>query len=174
MNKTKILFAVTAALFLQFAVNAQDVRTLETRVADLLAKLPASNQKFTANLMEEMYSLGDEGTALICQQVVPAGTGDDTKARYAVSTLTSHLSADRDNARKSVWEKRCIRFMKAAGDREVRSFFMKQLNLIGSDLAAVTMTDYVRDAGICDDAVMVLKSSGSAASQKVLSDARYS
>lgn len=171
MNKTKILFAVTAALFLQFAVNAQDVRTLETRVADLLAKLPANNQKFTANLIEEMYSLGDEGTALICQQVVSAGTGDDTKARYAVSTLTSHLSADRDNARKSVWEKQCIRFMKAAGDREVRAFFMKQLNLIGSDLAAATMTDYVRDAGICDDAVMVLKSSGSEASQKVLSDA---
>ncbi len=171
MNKTKILFAVTAALFLQFAVNAQDVRTMETRVADLLARLPANNQSLTATLMEEMYSLGDEGTALICRQVVPAGTGDDTKARYAISTLTSHLSADRENTRKSVWEKQCIRFMKDAGDREVRAFFMKQLNLIGSDVAAMTMADYVRDSAICDDAVMVLKSSGSELSQKVLSDA---
>ena len=171
MNKTKILFAVTAVFFLQIAVNAQDVRTLETRVADLLARLPASNQNLTATLMEEMYSLGDEGMALICQQVIPAGTGDDTKARYAISSLTSHLSADKDDARKIVWEQQCIRFMKASGDREVKAFFMKQLNLIGSDAAAVTMADYVRDTVICDDAVMVLKSSGSEVSQKVLSDA---
>src|SRR5660397_189905 len=97
MNKFKILFAVMTALVLQMPLNAQDVRTIETRVADLLSKLPAGNQDLTMQLMEEMYSLGDEGTSLICSQVVPAGTGDDTRARYAISTLTSHLSADRDN-----------------------------------------------------------------------------
>src|SRR5665647_3549418 len=142
MNKFKVLFAVLAALVLQVELNAQDVRTIETRVADLLAKLPAGNQDLTIRLMEEMYSLGDEGTSLICSKVVPAGTGDDTKARYAISTLTSHLSADRDNMRKSVWEKQCIRFMKAAGEREVRAFFMKQLNLVGSDAAVEAPVSY--------------------------------
>ena len=97
MNKLNVLLAVLAATVLQVALNAQDVRTIETRVADLLARLPADNQNLASRLMEEMYSLGDEGTSLICSQVVPAGTGDDTKARYAISTLTSHLSADKDN-----------------------------------------------------------------------------
>ncbi len=171
MNKFKVLFAVAAAIILQVNLNAQDVRTTETRVADLLARLPADNQSLTARLMEEMYSLGDEGTTLICRQVVPAGTGDDTRARYAVSTLTSHLTADKDNIRKSVWEKQCIRFMKAAADREVMSFFMKQLNLIGSDTAVEVLADYVTDEDICDDAVMALQSSGSSAAQKILSTA---
>ena len=171
MNKIRILFAVTAALILQVALNAQDVRTIETRVADLLARLPADNQDLTMRLMEEMYSLGDEGTSLICGQVVPAGTGDDTKARYAISTLTSHLTADKDNSRKSVWEKQCIRFMKAADNREVRAFFMKQLNLVGSDAAVEALADFARDAEICDDAVMALKSVGSDKAHKLLASA---
>lgn len=160
-----------AALVLQVALNAQDVRTIETMVADLLSKLPAGNQDLTIRLMEEMYSLGDEGTSLICSKVVPAGTGDDTKARYAISTLTSHLSADRDNMRKSVWEKQCIRFMKAAGEREVRAFFMKQLNLVGSDAAVEALADYVRNPEICDDAVMALQSVGSDKAHKLLASA---
>ncbi len=131
MNKIKILFAVAAALILQVGVDAQDVRTTETRVADLLARLPADNHELAIRLMEEMYSLGDEGWSIICRKVVPAGTGEDTKARYAIATLTSHLTADKDNTRKSVWEQQCIRFMKAADTREVRAFFMKQLNLVG-------------------------------------------
>lgn len=171
MNKFKILFAVTAALVLQVALNAQDVRTIETRVADLLAKLPAGNQDLTIRLMEEMYSLGDKGTSLICDKVVPAGTGDDTKARYAISTLTAHLTADKDNERKSVWEKQCIRFMKAADTREVRAFFMKQLNLVGSDAAVEALADFVRDKEICDDAVMALQSVGSDKAHKLLASA---
>ncbi len=171
MNKIRILFAVTAALILQVALNAQDVRTIETRVADLLARLPADNQDLTARLMEEMYSLGDEGTSLICSKVVPAGTSDDTKARYAISTLTGHLSADKENSRKSVWERQCIRFMKAADNREVRAFFMKQLNLVGSDAAVEALADFARDAEICDDAVMALKSVGSEKAHKLLASA---
>ncbi len=171
MNKLNVLFAVLAAIVMQGALNAQDVRTVETRVADLLARLPADNQNLTARLMEEMYSLGDEGTALICRQVVPAGTGDDTKARYAISTLTGHLSADKDNIRKSVWEKQCIRFMKAADEREVRAFFMKQLNLVGSDNTVEALADYVRNVEVCDDAVMALQSVGSNEAHKLLASA---
>ncbi len=171
MNKFKILFAVTAALVLQVALNAQDIRTIETRTADLLARLPADNQDLTKRLMEEMYSLGDEGTSIICGQVVPAGTGDDTKARYAISTLTTHLTADKDNIRRAAWEKQCIRFMKAADKREVRAFFMKQLNLVGSDAAVEVLADYVRDAEICDDAVMALQSVGSDKAHKLLASA---
>ncbi len=171
MNKFKVLLAVMAAMVLQVTVNAQDVRSVETRVADLLARLPADNQTLTARLMEEMYSLGDEGTSLVCSQVVPAGTGDDTKARYAVSSLTVHLTADKDNTRKNVWEKQCIRFMKAAPEREVRAFFMKQLNLVGSDAAVEALADYVGDADLCDDAVMALQSVGSDKAHSLLASA---
>ena len=168
MNRLRTLLTVTAVLLIHAALNAQDVRTLETRVADLLARLPADSRELTLRLMEDMYMLGDDGTAIICGQVMPAGTGDDVRARYAVSSLTAHLSGDKDDSRKRVWEKQCIRFMKAATDREVTAFFMRQLNLIGSDAAVEALRDYSADPATCDDAVMALQSIGSDAALGLL------
>ncbi|MRR21170.1 hypothetical protein EG827_13400, partial [bacterium] len=137
-------------------------------MADLLARMPADNFELASRLMEDMYALGEEGRALICDQVVPAGSGDDLRARYAVSSLTAHLSGDKDFTRKRAWENQCIQFMKKAADREVRSFFMRQLNLVGSDLAVEALGDYVSSPEMCDDAVMVLQSVGSESAASLL------
>jgi len=161
MNRLRTLLTLLALLLFHAVTSSQDVRTLETRVADLLARLPAESRELTVRLMEEMYSLGDDGTALICGQVMPAGTGDDTRARFAVASLTAHLSGDKDEGRKNAWEKQCIRFMKAAADSEVRAFFMRQLNLIGSEAAVEALRDFVASDESCDDAVMALQSIGS-------------
>lgn len=168
MNRIRTLLTVTALVLVSTAVTAQDVRTLGTKVADLLARMPADNLELASRLMEDMYALGDEGRAMICGQIVPAGTGDDLRARYAVSSLTAHLSGDKDDARKKAWENQCIHFMKIATDREVRSFFMRQLNLVGSDLAVEALADYVSSPEMCDDAVMVLQSVGSVAAASLL------
>ncbi len=168
MNRLRTLLMVPAVLLLSASLGAQDVRTLETRVADLLARLPADSRELTVRLMEEMYSLGEEGTAIICGQVLPAGTGDDIRARYAVSSLTAHLSGDKDDTRKREWEKQCIRFMNAARDREVRVFFMRQLNLIGSDAAVKALSIFADIQESCDDAVITLQSIGSGAALDLL------
>jgi HEAT repeat protein len=168
MNRIKTLPVLLAAFLISMALNAQDVRTLETKVADLLARMPADNQDLVSRLMEEMYSLGDEGLAQICAQVVPAGSGDDTRARYAVSTLTAYLSGDSTDTRKREWESRCIRFMNAARSRDVRSFFTRQLNLIGSDAAVEALKAYSLDPEVCDDVVMALQSIGSDAALQVI------
>lgn len=168
MNRIRTLLTVTAMVLITAAVSAQDVRTLGTKVADLLARMPADNIELASRLMEDMYALGEEGRAMICGQVVPAGTDDDLRARYAVSSLTAHLSGDGDDARKRAWEKQCIHFMKAATDREVRSFFMRQLNLVGSDLSVEALAEYVSSAEMCDDAVIALQSVGSEAAATLI------
>ena len=168
MNRIRTFLTVTALVLVSAAVSAQDVRTLGTKVADLLARMPADNLELASSLMEDMYALGDEGRAMICGQIVPAGTGDDLRARYAVSSLTAHLSGDKDDARKKAWESQCIHFMKMATDREVRSFFMRQLNLVGSEQTVEALADYVSSPEMCDDAVMVLQSVGSEAAASAL------
>ena len=142
MNRLRTLLTLSALLLFHAVAGSQDVRTLETRVADLLARMPADSRELTARLMEDMYSLGDSGTAIICRKVVPAGTGDDSRARYAVASLTAHLSRDKAGERKNAWEKQCIRFMEGATDSEVRAFFMRQLNLIGSEAAVEALRDF--------------------------------
>lgn len=171
MNKIRTLFALAVFLLISAAAGAQDVRSLETRVADLLARMPADNMELASRLMEDMYALGEQGRAMICEQIVPAGTGDDMRARYSVSSLTAHLSADRDDTRKRHWEKECIGFMNLATDREVRSFFMRQLNLVGSALTVEALKPWVLSPEMCDDAVIALQSAGTAGAADLLTSA---
>lgn len=131
MKRHIFILSLLAALLLTTSLRSQDIRTVEEGVASLLARLPADNQDLTGSLMEEMYALGEEGRSLICSMVIPAGTGDDTKARYAISSLTFHLSGDDKPDRKIEWERQCIAFMKKASHEEVRTFFLRQLNLVG-------------------------------------------
>ncbi len=160
-----VLFAVSGA------AGAQDVRTIETKVADLLAKMPAKDQEHLNALMEEMYSLGARGTSLICEQVIQAGTGDDSRARYAVSSLTGYLSKGSDMAKKKVWEEQCLDFIRSAVSYEVRTFFIRQLNLIGSDAALEVLKPFVTHEVMCSDAVMALEAIGTAKAQEMLASA---
>lgn len=171
MNRIKTLFAAAMLLLISAVTGAQDVRTLSTKVADLLARMPADNQELASRLMEDMYLLGEEGRDMICQKVVPAGTGDDLSARYAVATLTAHLSAGSDDSRRGAWEKQCIKYMQSAIDREVRSFFMRQLNLIGSEAAAEALKEWTTSPEMCDDAVIALQSVGTASAAEALTSA---
>ena len=50
-------------------MQAQDVRLTATRVADLLAQMPARDNGYTEKLMNGMLALGDAGTRQICDQV---------------------------------------------------------------------------------------------------------
>ncbi|NLE34389.1 MAG: DUF1080 domain-containing protein [Bacteroidales bacterium] len=171
MNRIKTLFAASILLLISVVTGAQDVRTLSTRVADLLARMPADNQELASRLMEDMYLLGEEGRDMICQKVVPAGMGDDISARYAISTLTTHLSADSDDTRRSEWEKQCIKYMQSATNREVRSFFMRQLNLVGSGPSAEALKEWINSPEMCDDAVIALQAIGSTAAVETLASA---
>ncbi|MCU0409704.1 MAG: HEAT repeat domain-containing protein [Bacteroidales bacterium] len=157
MKRHIFILSVIAALLLTTSLRSQDIRTVEEGVAGLLARLPADNQDLAGSLMEEMYSLGEEGRSLICSMVVPAGTGDDTKARYAISSLTFHLSGDDKPDRKAEWERQCLASMKKAYHEEVRTFFIRQLNLVGSAVAAEALADFVNDSVSCDDAVIALQ-----------------
>jgi len=168
MNRIKTLFAVAALLLVSAITGAQDVRTLGTKVADLLARMPAGNIELASRLMDNMFSLGEEGRAMICEQIVPAGAGDDLRARYAVSSLTAHLSGDSDETRKREWERQCIKYMNLSTDREVRSFFMRQLNLSGSSLAVEALKKWVLSPEMCDDAVITLQSIGNDAATGLL------
>ena len=84
--------------------------TTETKVADILARLPANDRQLTDKLMVDMMSLGETGIKQICDQVVPAGTGDDTRPRFAIESLSRFLSGKNCANEKPMWEKICINY----------------------------------------------------------------
>ncbi len=169
MKGFRIVLVFLAAILLQFNLHGQDADNVAARLDRLLAGLPADNPALTNEIMEEIFSLGEEGTGLLCSRIVPAGMGDDLGARYAVASLTATLSADREESRKRAWEHQVIRFMRLSSDREVTAFFMKQLNLIGADEAVQAVADYAATQGLCEDAVMVMQAVDTPASEVMLS-----
>jgi HEAT repeat protein len=160
-----------ALLLISLASFSQDKRTLDTKVADLLALLPSSDPEYTSKLMNDMLSLGDEGIKKICDQIIPAGTGDDTPQRFAVESLSRYLSQSGKEDARAMWEKLCIAYATAQKDITVKDFFMKQLQMIGGNASVEALKKYLSDKELCEPALAVIASAGGAAAEKAMSEA---
>lgn len=171
MKIHKIITASLAVMLLISSAPGQDKRTIETRVADLLAQFPANNLPYTDKLMADMLSLGENGLKLICDQIVPAGTGDDTRARFAVESFSRFLSGKGREAGRMMWEGICISYATTKRDNGVKDFFMKQLQLIGGNPSVEALKGYLADSEICGPALAVIISVGGSTAETALAEA---
>ena len=170
MKIKKILLISFSLLLLSLALYPQDNRTIETKVADLLARLPSNDIQSTNKLMVDMLSLGETGIREICDQVIPAGTGDDTRPRFAVESLSRFLSANKRENVKAIWEKVCINYATVQNDFGVKDFFMKQLQLIGGDQSVEAMKIYLNSKEMNGPALAVISAVGSKTAETILAE----
>ena len=73
-------------------IQAQDVRLLKTKVADILMQMPAKNADHLNSLLEQIIILGDEGLTEITGLLKAPGEGDDIQVRFALTSLARHSS----------------------------------------------------------------------------------
>jgi HEAT repeat protein len=170
MKLQRIIIIGFSLLLFSTLVYAQDTRTIETKVADLLARMPANDNQFTDKLMTDMISLGEPGLRLVCDQVIPAGTGDDTRARFAIESFTRFLSGRKQEANRSVWETICIGYATTRTDYSVKDFFMKQLQLIGGEKSAEAMKIYLQSKEVCGPALAVISATGGKTAEGILAE----
>lgn len=156
MKIRKIFLIILTILLITSGSYAQDRRTLDTKIADLISQFPAGSTADLEKLMNEMLILGPEGWAGVCSQIQPPGLGDDTQQRFAVESFSRYLSSTKSEDARQEWEKVCITFVAAAGDNTVRDFFIKQLQLVGSDKTAEAMKRYISDMTSCSSAITAL------------------
>lgn len=154
-----------------FAASAQDKRTLETKVADLLARMPANDLPFTDQLMGDMLLLGESGLNQICDQIIPAGTGDDTRSRFAVESFTRFVGQKGKEKDKGMWEKICITYATGQKDNGVKDFFMKQLQNIGGDQSVEAMKVYLVNKELCEPALAVIAAAGGKSAESIMTEA---
>ncbi len=122
---------------------SQDNRTLETRVADLMAQVPADNLPKLNEQMETMQELGEAGLQRVLEMIIPPGTGDDTKARYAVESFSRYLSARGLESDMPGWELLVIDEINKRQDPQVKSFLISQLYYIGGDATILSLERYL-------------------------------
>lgn len=131
-----------------------DQRSMETRVADLLARMPAGSAAQLDELMADLVSWGPRAIRLICERVSPPGGADDTRVRYAVGGLTAYAGSN-DKARKLAASS-YSEMLSRQVHHEVKAFFLNQLEWIGDDQSAKDVAALIGDPHLSDSAVRTL------------------
>ena len=80
MNKLIVVIILSVFSIGSFA---QDNRTLDTKVADILAQMPTKDLAHRDKAMNEIIEMGPEGFQKLTAQLTAPGVGDDTAVRFA-------------------------------------------------------------------------------------------
>jgi len=162
---------LAAAVFLPclFATNVLANDPLMA-TATVLEKMPAANSSLENELNAGLIKAGPDAIKVICDLIVPPGTGDDTKARYAISSLVSYTSRPDAAAEKKMYSAVLVQALIKASDKEVKSFFITQLQLVGDDDAVPEVSKYLRDASLYEPASFTLQTIGGDKAKKAFLD----
>jgi len=164
----KKLFIISFLIISTLLGYAQDQRTTDTKVADLLARMPVSNIFDLKLQMQEMSNLGPLGRQQIIDMVVPPGSGNDTRARFAIESYSRYLSEYGHEQEKDTWESECIEAIYGSGYPTVRSFFLSQLKYIGSEQSVEFASGFLTDTDLCESSIAVIASCDSPGKEDIL------
>ena len=165
--KTKLIYFIFS-LILSFQTIAQDVRTVETKVADILAQMPTDDLTHRDKLMAEMATLGDKGLQMFTDKVIAPGTGDDTAVRFAINGLVRYSGEWGNEEAKMVAEDALIKALEKTGDKEVKAFFLYQLKLVASNKSVAVAAKYLQDERLGSDAILLLMTVASSEAENEL------
>ncbi len=156
-NIKNTIVVLLALLLISSPLTAQDKRTLDTKVADLLVQMPADNEQELKEQMELMLQLEEAGLQKILDLVIPPGTGDDTRARMAVESLSRYVSQPGMEKEKTGWELIILKEIEERSDSFVKSFLMSQLYYIGSEASIEVLSKYLTEAQLHDPAIRIIR-----------------
>lgn len=155
----KILYALMFLCTLGTFAKAQqkdDQRTVTTRIADLLLKLPAHDAKQLNANMNEIGNLGEAGLQQIVAMLLPAGQGDNSRLQYAIGGFSYFVT----QTGKDDWRKMSVSAYTSSLDKmtdlENKRFIIEQLQTVGKDDAVATLVKYLTDEKLCDPAAQAL------------------
>ncbi|MFV0268742.1 MAG: DUF1080 domain-containing protein [Draconibacterium sp.] len=144
---------------------AQDRRTLDTKVADILAQMPTKNLTHLDKAMNEVYLLGDEGIQKMLQMLTSPGVGDDTAVRFALNSFARYSSQFGKNEERALAENNLLKALATQKDAEVKTFLMNQLNLVGEAKTTEALKSYLGNeelAGPAAQSILAINSEGAA------------
>jgi HEAT repeat protein len=162
------------AIFLLITLpgNAQqqgkDVRTDETKIADLMMQLPAQGTEALNSIMEDLCQLGGKVITGIAPELVPPGEGDDTRLRYVVSGMVKYASEGANTEYRKTCSEALCKSLGLTRHDEVKDFLLQELQYIAGEEAVPLVAPLLQSERLCDPAARVLIRIGSENAEKVL------
>lgn len=166
MNK-KILWVLLAVMLCNtlyasgvFAQDKKDERTTTTRIADLLAQLPARDATQLTRNMKEVAGLGEDGYVSLISGLTTSEKGNNALIEYAVGGFTAFATKkDQQEAREMAVKAYCKALTKLA-DKQNKAFIISQFDLVGNDAAISCLENYLTDQDLADEASRALAKIG--------------
>lgn len=155
----KILFILLAVVLLQGSVFAQDKadqRTLTTRIADLLAQLPARDAKQLKGNMQEIAQMGEDGYLTLISGLTAPGKGNNALLEYAIGGFSAYVTQPGQEASRKMSVNAYAKALTKLSDVQNKSFILSQLELVGKDDAIACIQPYLTDAQLADPAARAL------------------
>ena len=152
------LLVVFALFLVEPGLSAQENRTVTTKIADLLAQMPANNLQQRDKLMNELIALGDEGFQKLADRMTPSGKGDNTAVVFAINGLARYASQNTKEDKRAFAEKNFILALDKTPDAETKAFFMRQLQLVGKGDAVKAVAPYLTNGELGEPATFLLTS----------------
>ena len=120
-------------------------RTAKTVAADVLAQMPAKQQKEYNDLIGQLSRAGEEAVQVIVGMINAPGKGSNAQADYALSGLSHFVMAKgQENARQMV-AKAYVKALQSVSERETKAFIIRQLQIMGGDESVEALADYLTD-----------------------------
>ena len=152
--------AILLLMMLTTGIFAQDRRTLETKVADILAQMPAKNLAHRDLVMNQTLELGAEGFQKIAGMLVPLGSGDDTAVRFCINSLSRYVSEFGHEKERDFVEAQILKALESKTDKQVKTFLMNELNLIAGEKTIEALKKYLTDEELAEPATQTMLSVG--------------
>lgn len=150
------------------AQSKKDQRTLNTRIADLLAQMPAKDSVQSKSNMDEISAMGATGLVDMITMLSATGQGDNSHLQYAIGGFSSYVTkAGREDWRQMSVAAYCQALGKL-NDKENKAFIISQLEMVGKEDAISSLQNYLADLDLCDPAARALVKINSVAANKVL------
>lgn len=150
------------------AQNQTDQRTITTRIADLLAQLPAKDAKQQKASMQEIALMGEDGYVTLISGLTDAQKGNNALIEYAISGFSAYVTqSGQETLRKMSVNAYCKALGKLT-DVQNKAFIISQLEWVGHDDAIPCLLSHLADAKLVDPAARVLVKINSPAAKAAL------
>ena len=162
------LIGLGTASNMVYAQAEQDERTTTTKIADLLAAVPAQDSALLVKNIEETQHLGVDGLASLIKGLAAPGKTSNAKLDYAIGGLTMYASGPNRETLRNMAMQSYLKALPLLDDKQNKEFIIEQLMLVGNDEAITGIAPYLTDNFLADPAARTLVKIGSEQAFKAL------
>jgi HEAT repeat protein len=150
------------------AVSSADASSLKARVSSVVDRFPAGSASAKDALCAELVNLGPAALLETCARVLPPGSADDSKARFAVNGLAVYVTRAGAETERLILARALLAALAREPDAQVASFFMTQLQLAGKAEAVKPLAKCLMDGALAGPAAAALQAIGGPEASRTL------